>query len=280
MKANFILTTAIILISCKGASQKKEQDANLNDDWKFSKRVTQVHSYTDKGLLDSTIKAEHMNLDGDIGDELKDLILRTYDSANNLKTEKTYMLFEKSSELFEVKSFEYDLKNRLILQTDTVQKVSTEMKKMNYNDLNQKTEEIIIGKLFENKTEKITPHCNTTSMTFEYDNNGNRVKEFYINRKHQVVETIITTFSGSRKIITYAIGSKGDTIRTINYEKQGKLIAEINHETNYPYITDTKLFDGDKLVEDIFIDQKQNYRRKDTYKYDDKGNEIEHISYK
>ena len=87
-------------------------------------------------------------------------------------------------------------------------------------------------------------------------------------------------FSDKQKTQTFGVNSNGDTVSITNYTKHGNFVTEINHDKNNLLYTETNLYDGTKLVESISIDKRMNFNRKETYKYDNKGNEIENISYK
>ena len=95
-----------------------------------------------------------------------------------------------------------------------------------------------------------------------------------------IVQTLTTLFSGSDKTLTFGINTKADTISITHFKKNGNFITEINQDKINILYTHTNLYDGDKLIEAVSIDKRMNFNRKETYKYDNKGNEIENISYK
>ena len=56
--------------------------------------------------------------------------------------------------------------------------------------------------------------------------------------------------------------------------KNGNLVTEIEDNSLY---TDTSLYAGDELMQKVSIAKTTNFNRKATFKYDEKGNEIENI---
>ena len=110
--------------------------------------------------------------------------------------------------------------------------------------------------------------------------NGNLINKIYRNSNRAVIETMTTLFAGNNKILTFGINTKGDTISMTNYKKNGNFVTEINQDKNNILYTHTNLYDRDKLIEAVSIDKRMNFNRKENYKYDNKGNEIENISYK
>ncbi len=293
MKVNIILLIAIIFTSCNGTSQQKAQSKTVDEDWNVAKVIIQEHSYNKQGLLDTTHRIENYYVNGQIGEVINFLVIRSYDTKSNLVSEKTFQVFKKKNELSEEKLFKYDEKNNLILETDKFENVVSTIIKTDYNSNNQKIQETTIQKSLEDipknwnldsavahHNDKQAPHYDTSIIGFEYDIKGKLTKQFYKNSNKEIVETLTTLFSNRQKTLTFGISSNGDTTSICNYEKQGNLIAEIRHDKINPFSIDTSLYDGSKVIQTVFIDRKINFRRKETYKYDDKGNEIENISYK
>lgn len=221
------------------------------------------------------------------------LITREYDNRNNLISEKTFQVFKKKKELSGEILYKYDAKNNLILVTEKFENVVSKIIRNTYNDKNQKTEEITIQKKFEERPEgwnldsavahhgdKIIPHYDTTIISYQYDKNGKLLNKIYRNSNREIVETITTLYSDNKKILTYGINSIGDTVSITNYKQKGNFTTEINHDRSNSLYTNTDLYDGDKLIERVSINKRTNLNRKETYKYDNKGNEIENISYK
>ena len=289
MKVSIFLLMTIIFTSCKGTSQQRSQ-SNIDEDWKIEKAITQKHSYNKLGLLDTTHRVEYYYVNGEIADSMTLLITRDYEIKNNLISEKKFQIFKQGNDLSNEKLFEYDAKNNLILETDKIENVVNKIVRTNYNNNNQKIKETIIWLSPEallkdlNLDTTIALHNNkqvsrydTSSSEFEYDSKGNLIKQFYKNSSNDIVETLTTLFSGNQKTFTFGIDPKGDTTTVFSYEKRGNLIAEIIRDS---FSTETNLYDGSKIIQTVFIGKERNYRRKDTYKYDYKRNEIENVSYK
>lgn len=293
MKFNVILLATIFFISCNRTSQQSEPQKANEQNWQVAQVLTQVHSYNKLGLLDTTHRVQDVYVNGVSGVVMNFLITREYDNRNNLIIKKTLQVFKKNNELSEEVLYKYDAKNNLALVTEKFENVVSKIIRNTYNDKNQKIEEMKIQKGVEEHPEgwnldsavahhgdKTIPHYDTSIISYQYDKNGKLLNKIYRNSNHEIVETITTLYSGNQKTLTYGINEKGDTVSITNYKQKGNLMTEINHDKNNLLYTDTNLYDGDKLIEAVSIDKRTNFNRKETYKYDNRGNEIENISYK
>lgn len=292
MKFNVILLATIFFISCNGTSQQTEQQKDIEQNWQVSQVLTQKHSYNKLGLLDTTLQIRDVYVNGESGVVMNFLITRKYDNVNNLISKKTFQVFKKKNELSEEVFYNYDAKNNLVLLTEKFENVVSKIIRNTYNDKNQKIEEMNIQKRLDETPEgwnldsaiahhgdKKTPHYDTSIISYQYDIKGNIINKIYKNSNRDIVETITTIYSGNKKKVSYGINQMGDTVSITNYKQNGNLIAEINQDKNNLLYTETNLYDGTKLIEAISIDKRMNFNRKETYKYDNKGNEIENISY-
>lgn len=293
MKFNVILLATIFFISCNGKFQQSEPQKVNEQNWQVEQILTQVHSYSKLGLVDTTHQIQDVYVNGVSGVVMNFLITREYDNRNNLISKKTFQVFKKKNELSEETLYKYDAKNNLVLMTEKFENVVSKIIRNSYNDKNQKIEEIKIQKGFEEHPEgwnldssvahhgdKIIPHYDTSIISYQYDKNGKPINKIYKNSSLEIVETVTTLYSDNQKMLTFGINEKGDTVSITNYKQKGNLITEINHDKNNLLYTNTNLYDGDKLIESVSIDKRMNFNRKETYKYDNKGNEIENISYK
>ena len=77
------------------------------------------------------------------------IITRDYDERNNKIVERTFQVMKKKNELFEEVLYKYDAKNNLVVTTDKVEDVISEINQYKCNSENQKIEEIRIRKKFE-----------------------------------------------------------------------------------------------------------------------------------
>ena len=288
MKFNIILLTTIFFISCNGTSQHLEPQKTSVQKWQVAQVLTQVHSYSKSGLLDTTHRVQDVYVDQVSGVVMNFLITREYDNRNNLTSKKIFQVFKMSNELSEEILYKYDAKNNLALITEKFENVVSKIIKNTYSDQNQKIEEIKIQKRFEEHAEggnldsaiahqgdRKNPSYDTSIILYRYDVKGNLTDKIYKNSTHYV-----TLYSHNKKTLIYGINQKRDTISVTNYKRNGNLITEIIHDKKNILYTDTNLYHGDKLIESVSIDIRMNFKRRETYKYDNKGNEIENISYK
>lgn len=293
MKFNVILFATIFFISCNGTSQQSEPQKAKEQNWQVAQVLTQVHSYNKSGLLETTRRIQDVYVNGVSGVVMNFLITIEYDNRNNLISKRTFQVFKKKNEISEEILYKYDAINNLILIIEKFENVVSKIIKNTYNDKNKKIEEMTIQKGFEETPEgwnldsavahhgdKKIPHYDTSIISYQYDTKGNSINKIYKNSSYEIVETFTTLYSNNQKTLTYGINEKGDTISITNYKQNGNFITEINHDKINLLYTNTNLYDSDKLVESVSIDKRTNFNRKETYKYDNKGNEIENISYK
>lgn len=290
MKIYTALFLSIVFLSCSENIQHNAEPRTVEEDWQIKSTVTQRNNYNKLGLLDTTFKVEKHYIDGQVGTIWNFLVTRKYDDKNNLIVEKTSSEDENNSD---VKTFKYDVKNNLTLQTDKSFGETTEIIERRYNDSTEKIEEITISlrpeihpeswnldSAITHKDDKKRPLVyDTSSIAFEYDHKGNLIKQFYKNSKQEIVETVWTLYSDTSKVNGFGIYSNGDTSSIINFKYQGNLITEIRSSKNPIPFIDTTLYDTKKIVMHTYFDN-SNYKMKETYKYDTKGNEIEKITYK
>jgi hypothetical protein len=292
MKTILIFYIPFIFLACQATSNHEVYSKINSENWKIKKVTTQIHVYK-SGLLDTTFQVIKYYVDGQFSTVFNNVIIRKFDSKNNLISEKTFQDLKAKSILSEEKSFDYDEKNNLVLTTSKSGNVIDKIVKTSYNDNNQKLEEVIIRKKFDSKpkdwnldslimheSDKKTPYYDTSIISYQYDLKGKLGKQFYKQSNQEIGETLTTLYSGITKTYTYGINFKNDTVSITNYDKQGNLTAEITRHNYDPFFRDTILYDGNKKVGEIKIDKKNNYKSKETYKYDFNGNEIENISYK
>lgn len=293
MKFNLLLLGTIFLTSCNGTSQQTEQLKAIEVDWQVAEVTTQEHSYNESGMLDTTRQTQNIYVNGVTGVVMNFLITRNYDNRSNQISERTFQVFKKKNKLSSEVLYKYDAKNNLILVTDIFENIISKIIKNIYDDKNRKTEEIRIQKSFEERPEgwnldsavahhddKIMPHYDTSIISYQYDTKGNQINQFYRNSSREITETLTTLFSDRQKTLTFGINSRGDTVSLTTYKKNGNLLTVINHDKNNLQYSHTRLYDGNKLIQIVSIDKRMDFNRKETYKYDPKGNEIEHISYK
>ena len=113
-----------------------------------------------------------------------------------------------------------------------------------------------------NKIEEIwyTDGYATTKQTWKYNEKGNRIE--YIRYDDE-------TMSIKKNMISYEEGERGNRVKTIWCEYEfGKTF---NVERYYN--------EHEKLIEAIYYGENGNISKKQTWKYDDKGNKIEDIQY-
>ena len=291
MKFYGFVIIQIITVSCSGGTQHESQSTQVEKPWEQKIVTTEIHTYNQLGILDSTYKTETYFISGVQSSTTNFLVARTYSEGNNLLRERTFQLFKTGTQLSEEKVFKYDLKNNLIETIEKFQNVINEKDIFQYNSNNQKTQETKIQKRVQitpkgwtmdsiraHQNDKIKLLYDTLLTLYTYDTVGRLTKKVLTNSKGEHTETVITSFSGPKKILTVGLNSKGDTISTTHYKIKGSLTEEVTESKQNLY-TKTVIYSGDKEVETILISGQFNSRSRVTYMYDAKGNLIEKISY-
>jgi hypothetical protein len=293
MKQLFKLFLPLIFLACQSTSSHEMQPKVNSENWQIITITTQNHVYNKLGLLDTTFQALNYYLNGHYGTTYNSVILRKYDNNYNLINEKNFQILKTKNIFSQESLFVYDANKNLILTTDKSNNVIDEIVKTFYNSNKQKQEEVIVRIKYDSipknwnadsiiayHDNKRNLHYDTSIISYQYDQNGKLSKQIYKSPSQEVEETLTTLYSDTSKTFTYGINSRNDTVSLTKYEKQGNLIAETTRRIYDPLSTDTILYDGNKKVEEIRIDKKNNHKSKMTYKYDSKGNEIENITYK
>lgn len=285
-----LILVIVIFTSCNGLSQQKPKSEPSEINWEITRKVIQEYSYTKSGLIDTTYKTEYFYLKGQIGDSIKQFITNDYDN-NNLTRQKEFEIIN-INVLSEDISKNYDSKNNLILEIKRTDGVITSITKYIYNNLNQEIKKIEILKALEpypknwnfdsavahHNDKKSHPRYDTSVIKSSYDNQGNLTRQAYCRADEIPVETLLTLYSNGQKSITYGISPRGDTTSVYKYEKEAGLTKEIRETKIDPSFKLTTWYDRINKVKEIMISH--NMRSMKTYRYNEKGNEIENISYK
>jgi len=119
----------IITVSCSGGTQHESQSTQVEKPWEQKIVTTEIHTYNQLGILDSTYKTETYFISGVQSSTTNFLVARTYNERNNLLRERTFQLFKTGTQLSEEKVFKYDLKNNLI---ETIEKFQMLLVKKTY----------------------------------------------------------------------------------------------------------------------------------------------------
>ena len=59
------------------------------------------------------------------------------------------------------------------------------------------------------------------------------------------------------------------------FEQAGAQLKGTREDKVYSFISDTSWYQGKNLTKQIIMDSKMDYRRMETYKYDERGNIVE-----
>lgn len=288
-----IVLFATLIYSCNSPTKNNEQKETPEENWQITTKITKAHSYNKFGLLDTTYETHYFYVNGEVGVVINTFIIRNYDIRNNLIKEKTFQV-EKENILTDEKEMKYDFKNNLIEEITKSDNVVNSIIKIQYNTLNQEINRISIRKILEATPEgwnldsavahkddtKKTPRYDTSVIIFSYDKQGNQISETTSNTRNKTKITLASLYANGQKTLSYELDENGDTITVIKYQKEGNLIRKTVNTIVEPTNSFTTWYNGNKEIKSIFIDSKNYYKSKETYQYDEKGNEIESVHYK
>jgi hypothetical protein len=288
-----ILLVLIILSSCSGTSQTKQLSTSVDENWEIAYKTIQTNTYSKSGLLDTSYSTSFVYMQGMLVDTSKSITVRKYDSKNNLISEKTFLLSNNiPSKLLSEAIKEYDEKNNPIYIMTKSEGVNYDRSRIEYNNNNQEIKSVDIFQVMENASESMDIDSialrkkdtkkltfDTTINTYNYDDIGNLIKWISSNTKGEIEKTNVTIYSGKEKTSGYALDNNGDTTVTFTYIKDGDILKEIA-KTNEDGGVDTTWQQNDKVLKMIGHSEKFHFKTKMEIKYNDKGDEIESISYR
>lgn len=266
MKWIIIPTIYIIFTSCNGQSSTKSPSKQIDENWELVSHTFSSNTYTINGLLDTTFEKTFLYNNGNLLDSLKAINVRRYDK-NNLISNRGYLLNDDNKKKLTNETLNnYDEKGNLKSSVTKVGSLITEIK----NEFNKFGTLIKTITIFQN---------DTTISNFDYDVNGNLIKNIISDTKGIIKETLFNQYSGKEKISSFGINSNGDTISILKYQQDGKLMKRINISKEFD-LTDTTWLEGKNIIKSISHNQKMKEKNKSVYKYNDRGDEIESMSYK
>jgi hypothetical protein len=287
-----LILVLVIFSSCKGTSQKNESSGKNDEAWEISNKTIQTHTYNKLGLLDTSFINEYSYSKGLKVNETKSLIIRKYDSRNNLVLDRTYSLKPNGQKklVTEIIS-EFDKFNNLIsekVKSEGVDNGERHMKTYNerrqlikrvdvfrkFNTYSEQTNFDTIAVHFEEDNKKLK--FDTVITIFEYNTDGNCIKETTSGTKDEIQKTRVLIYAGKEKISGYDINNKNDTTSTFSYVKEGKLLLQILKDREFGGC-DTSWYDEKKEIR--FIHRDSKFKFKTEMKYNEKGDLIESITY-
>jgi len=288
-----ILLLFIIFSSCNGTSQTKQLSPSANENWEISNRTIQTHTYTKSGLLDTSYSTSFFYIKGVPVDTNKSVTVRRYDTKNNLVNEKTLLLSNNLPDKVTMETNKkYDDKNNLIYFMSRSEGVNYDRSQKAYNGQNQEIKSVDISQIMEDfpsgtdidsialqKEQTKKPFFDTTINTYYYDDNGNMIKWIIANTKGEIKRTQVFIYADSEKEAGYELDKNGDTTTVFKYLEDGELTKEIVNRKEVES-ADTTWQKGDKIIKVIGHSEKFHIKTKIEIKYNDKGDEIESVSYK
>jgi hypothetical protein len=292
MKVRLTLTISILLCSCGATTTENDRALRSDENWEITKHTFTTNRYNASGLLDTSYQTILFYQMGMVLDTIKSLIVRKYDQ-NRLTNEIDFTLEKDGSKTLSNETVKhYDPKGNLTTEI-TRSRSNMFFKTVNkYNDDGKVTKSInIFQKMNDNpndynldsavahRHDKKKFQYDTTISTFEYDVKDNLIRVIVSDTKQIVREVSITQYSGHEKIFSFSITPDGDTTAKHIFKREGTLIKEIANVKELGSI-DTIWHDNDKIAKIISHNSAMKMKHKLVIKYNDKGDEIESISYK
>lgn len=299
MKYLLFILAAFLIYSCQSDSPTSGQAKAGLGIWEIKDSTVQFHKYNKEGLLDSTIKIWYHFKNGNSDLHLTTLVTREYDTLGELKTEK---FFDYSSRLNKWKLTgtdikKYDKKNNIVIDEEFEVKnsknVLSRLDKRWYNSNNQQIIQFEVRQKIEADPKNWTidsalAHFNdeqvlkydTTITKYTYNGSGALVTMTYGSPGHPTDEILTTIYSKGIKQRTVSTTAEGDTSIIYKYEKDGELTRETeDYKRHLPFSIDTTWYKGNNEVKRVSYDTKSHFKMMKLLKFDEKGNQIEEITY-
>jgi hypothetical protein len=277
----FILTLAILalLFSCNWTSSKEEKIVQNDDSWQLSDRTATLQTYTSTNLLDTSFKTIYFYTKGNFFDSINSIVVRHYDNDKLTDTKDYTVAKDGSKKLSSEIIKKFDAIGNMILEAhkfdnDIVYK-STKL----YNDKRQLVRSVNIMKKEDVDSDRnIKFHYDTSISNFFYDERGNQISSIITDIKGKNIGTTMSQYSGHDKTFSCRINAQGDTTSKSIYSTERGLVKEVS-EMKEIYNIDTIWLDKEKITKIIGYNYKKKTKHKTTITYNDKGDEIENISY-
>lgn len=303
-------------MSCGAKSSQNQQSKNDDDNWVMTNHTFTTNTYTQTGLLDTSYKAMVVYEMGMTMDTIKSIVLRKY-NGNKLTNEREFTIEKDGSKTLSNETIkQYDAKGNLTTEIDMMDSNVLSKKINNYNGkqqviksvnifrkMNDNPNDYILDSAVAHRNDKKHFEYDTTIISNEYNTNGNIVRtiesdskgaiqttsitQYNVNgnpihttvfdKRGIVQETSITQYSGKDITFSCDLNSQGDTIATFVSIHEGNLIKQIANIKELNRV-DTIWLDKDKVVK--LIGHQGKLKSKDETTYNDKGDEVESVSYK
>lgn len=290
MKPISSLLLSVLLFSC-GATTSKSDHVDQSDNWQKSNHVYTVNTYSKSGLLDTSYKTTYLYQDGMLVDTFKSIIVRQYKNST-LTNERGYTLSPNGTKSLSHELIkQYDAKGNLTLQINKMSGDIVSKTTMKYNNQGQIVEAINLFQILEDnpndyildsavlhQSDKKSLRYDTTIITYQYDDKGKEIKTVTANTRGEIQKVSFSKYSGDELSLSFDLAPQGDTLSTITYLKEGSLIKQIADFKEMGSV-DTMWLDKGKVIKVIGGSTKMNMRYKHISVYNDKGDEIESISY-
>jgi hypothetical protein len=264
MKIIRLFLFAALLYSCNGTSQQKEELKEIDENLQIKNKTTLTNTYTKSGVLDTSYGTNSIYLKGKFAVATNFIITRNYDSKNNLLTEKRVEVSETNG----------------LLETG----ITISITKMYYNEHNQETKRIEMHNTQSDNPEldfknQSNPLYDTIIKVNFYDLQGNLIKQITSNSNNEVQFSLFMFYSNGQKSFSCELDENSDTLTTFKYKKVGNLLEETVVPKSDPNSNFITWYEGNKKIKSIFYDNNVNKKFIETFKYDEKGNEVENILY-
>jgi hypothetical protein len=264
MKVIGLLLSTALFYSCNGTSQQKGHEKKIDENLEIKNKTTLTNTYTKSGVLDTSYGTNSIYLKGKFVIATNFIITRNYDSKNNLLTEKRVDVSETNG----------------LLETG----ITISITKMYYNEHNQETKRIEMHNTQADNPEldfknQSNPQYDTIIKVNFYDSQSNLIKQITSNSNNEVQFSLLMFYSNDQKSFSCELDENSDTLTTFKYKKVGDLIEETVVPKSDPNSYVTTWYEGKKKIKSIFYDSNVNKKFIETFKYDEKGNEVENILY-
>lgn len=264
--------------------------------------TVQIHSYSKRGLLDSSLEIYYHLRYGQPDLHLNTLITRVYDRQGHLIEERSFDYREKAkkwelagkhimtynqngnlitdatidikkskSTLFRFAKMVYNQHQQEILRFEMIQRIEDDSNFMNVDSALAHIDDVKI------------PRYDTTVIATIYDSSGNPVTRTSGRPGARGESVSYTTYIYGMKTACYFVNAAtGDTTAIDRYDKDGGLTRKVAvyRTAGRENMADTSWYQGDKRARSVHYSYQPRSKLMTVWQYDAKGNEIRQINYR
>jgi hypothetical protein len=282
MRICIILIVAALFFACSDKGNNKSARPN----WQMIRDIIYTRVNNKMGFLDTLYEMNRIYNKGNILDSTRSFVTYQYQKKEKVRESIYYLVNQKPVKLRE-KTSEFDNTGRPVLERSFKNDTLLSYRKMEYNKEGQIINLFTINADYYEAAEKQTgidtsvnlqnrhiARYDTLVNNYMYEN-GLNTKIIIANAQNKPSGEIINIYSGKEKLLSYHINNN-DTIRTINYYREGKLDKKVEKYKSPKMVVTTYSFKN-KPVKIITENLKSGKLSMEIRKYDKTNGALQEI---